>query len=72
VGLAGADMGAAVLLPRVVGFGRATELLMLGDTIDAATAERFGLCGWSRATASWRSHGRSPGASPTARLRPSA
>ena len=43
VGLAGADMGAAFLLPRVVGFGRATELLMLGDTIDAATAERFGL-----------------------------
>src|SRR5262249_24896486 len=43
VGLAGADMGAAYLLPRVVGFGRATELLMLGDTIDAATAERYGL-----------------------------
>jgi enoyl-CoA hydratase/carnithine racemase len=43
VGLAGADMGAAFLLPRVVGFGRATELLMLGDTIDAATAERYGL-----------------------------
>jgi enoyl-CoA hydratase/carnithine racemase len=43
VGLAGADMGAAFLLPRVIGFGRATELLMLGDTIDAATAERYGL-----------------------------
>ncbi len=43
VGLAGADMGAALLLPRVVGFGRATELLMLGDTIDAVTAERYGL-----------------------------
>lgn len=43
VGLAGADMGAAFLLPRVVGFGRATELLMLGDTIDAQTAERYGL-----------------------------
>ncbi|HEV8310250.1 MAG TPA: enoyl-CoA hydratase family protein [Methylomirabilota bacterium] len=43
VGLAGADMGAAFLLPRIVGFGRATELLMLGDTIDAATAERYGL-----------------------------
>lgn len=43
VGLAGADMGAAFLLPQVVGFGRATELLMLGDTIDAPTAERYGL-----------------------------
>ena len=43
VGLTGADMGVAHLLPRVVGFGRATELLMLGDTIDAETAERYGL-----------------------------
>ncbi|MDN5858471.1 MAG: enoyl-CoA hydratase family protein [Pseudonocardia sp.] len=43
VGLSGGDMGAAYLLPRVVGLGRATELLMLGDTIDAATAERYGL-----------------------------
>jgi len=31
------------LLPRVIGLGRATELLMLGDTIDAVTAERYGL-----------------------------
>jgi enoyl-CoA hydratase/carnithine racemase len=43
VGLTGADMGAAYLLPRVVGTGRALELLLLGDTIDAATAERYGL-----------------------------
>lgn len=43
VGLSGGDMGAAYLLPRVVGLGRATELLMLGGTIDAATAERYGL-----------------------------
>jgi enoyl-CoA hydratase/carnithine racemase len=43
VGLAGADMGAAFLLPRVVGLGRATELLYLGDTLDAPTAERYGL-----------------------------
>src|SRR5262245_22921652 len=43
VGLTGADMGAAFLLPKVVGLGRATELLMLGDTIDASTAARYGL-----------------------------
>ncbi|MGI8666905.1 MAG: enoyl-CoA hydratase family protein [Jatrophihabitans sp.] len=43
VGLSGGDMGAAYLLPRVVGLSRATELLMLGDTIDAATADRYGL-----------------------------
>ena len=43
VGLAGADMGSAFLLPRVVGLSRATELLYLGDAIDAPTAERYGL-----------------------------
>jgi enoyl-CoA hydratase/carnithine racemase len=43
VGLSGGDMGAAYLLPRVVGLGRATQLLMLGDTIDAPTADRYGL-----------------------------
>lgn len=43
VGLAGADMGAAYLLPRVVGLSRATELLMFGDVIDAPTAEKYGL-----------------------------
>jgi enoyl-CoA hydratase/carnithine racemase len=43
VGLSGGDMGAAYLLPRIVGVGRATQLLMLGDTIDSATADRYGL-----------------------------
>ncbi|HKP41779.1 enoyl-CoA hydratase family protein [Mycobacterium sp.] len=43
VGLSGGDMGAAYLLPRVVGLGRASSLLMLGDTIDADTADRYGL-----------------------------
>jgi len=43
VGLAGADMGSAYLLPRLVGLGRATELLMLGDKITAERAEAIGL-----------------------------
>ena len=43
VGLSGADMGAAWLLPRIVGLGRATELLMTGAFIDAAEAHRIGL-----------------------------
>lgn len=45
VGLSGGDMGAAYLLPRVVGLGHATRLLMLGDTVRAPEAERIGLIG---------------------------
>ncbi|HTR19639.1 MAG TPA: enoyl-CoA hydratase family protein [Gemmatimonadales bacterium] len=43
VGLSGADMGAAWLLPRIVGLGLATELLMTGDFIDARRAYEIGL-----------------------------
>lgn len=43
VGLAGADMGALYLLPKIVGQGRATELLLFGDPIDAQEAYRIGL-----------------------------
>src|SRR5205807_8951110 len=43
VGLAGADMGSAYLLPRIIGLGRATELLMVGDTVDADRALQLGL-----------------------------
>ena len=43
VGLAGADMGAAYLLPRLVGLGRAAELLLLGDDVSSERAEELGL-----------------------------
>jgi enoyl-CoA hydratase/carnithine racemase len=43
VGLAGADMGAAYLLPRLVGLGRATELLVLGEEVRADRALEIGL-----------------------------
>ncbi len=43
VGLTGADMGAAWLLPQVIGLARATELLMLGDAVTAEEALRIGL-----------------------------
>jgi enoyl-CoA hydratase/carnithine racemase len=43
VGLSGGDMGAAYLLPRVVGLGHATRLVMLGEPVRAPEAERIGL-----------------------------
>jgi enoyl-CoA hydratase/carnithine racemase len=43
VGLSGADMGAAWLLPRIVGYGRASEMLLTGDFMDAQRAYEIGL-----------------------------
>jgi len=43
LGLSGADMGCAWLLPRLIGLGRASELLLSGSFVDATTAERWGL-----------------------------
>jgi enoyl-CoA hydratase/carnithine racemase len=42
VGLAGCDMGACALLPRIVGQGRATELLLTGRNLSGEEAERWG------------------------------
>ncbi|MBW6527836.1 enoyl-CoA hydratase family protein [Sphingomonas sp. RHCKR7] len=42
VGLAGADMGACAILPRIIGQGRAAELLFTGRAFDAAEGERWG------------------------------
>src|SRR5687768_17741143 len=42
VGLSGADMGACALLPRIIGQGRASELLYTGRSMDGAEAERWG------------------------------
>lgn len=42
VGLAGCDMGACALLPRIIGHGRASELLFTGRTMSAEEGERWG------------------------------
>ena len=42
VGLAGADMGACAILPRIIGHGRASELLYTGRAMDGVEAERWG------------------------------
>ena len=42
VGLAGCDMGACAMLPRIIGQGRAAELLYTGRTMSAAEGERWG------------------------------
>ena len=43
VGLCGADMGAAYLLPRIIGLGHASELLYTGEIIDSERAIEIGL-----------------------------
>ena len=71
VGLSGADMGAAWLLPRIVGFGIASEMLMTGEFVTAERAHAIGLynevvpeaelagrtADWARKLASGPTHG---------------
>lgn len=67
VGLSGADMGACAILPRIIGQGRASELLYTGRVMDGAEAERWGfynrllapegLLGEARALARTLAHG---------------
>jgi enoyl-CoA hydratase/carnithine racemase len=46
VGLSGADMGACAILPRIIGHGRAAELLFTGRAMGAQEGERWGF--WNR------------------------
>jgi enoyl-CoA hydratase/carnithine racemase len=69
VGLAGADMGACNILPRLIGAGRAAELLYTGRAIDGNEAERWGfynrLCARERLAAEALELARSLAAGPT-------
>ncbi len=69
VGLAGCDMGACAMLPRLIGQGRAAELLYTGRTMTAQEGERWGF--YNRLVAAdalaarrWRSRASSPPARP--------
>jgi enoyl-CoA hydratase/carnithine racemase len=69
VGLAGADMGACNMLPRIIGAGRAAELLYTGRAMDGTEAERWGffnrLCAPERVLAEAQELARSIAAGPT-------
>ena len=60
VGLSGADMGACALLPRIIGQGRASELLYTGRFMDGVEAERWGF--YNRAGGTGRGAGARDGA----------
>jgi enoyl-CoA hydratase/carnithine racemase len=51
VGLAGCDMGACAMLPRIIGHGRAAELLFTGRNMNGVEGERWGF--FNRLTSPW-------------------
>ena len=69
VGLAGADMGACAILPRIIGQGRASELLYTGRVMTAEEGDKWGF--YNRLVAPEQVLGRGAGAGrrnwPTAR-----
>lgn len=69
VGLAGCDMGACAMLPRIIGHGRAAELLYTGRSMDGEEAERWGfynkLCAPERVLDEARDTARRLAAGPT-------
>ena len=72
VGLAGCDMGACAILPRIIGQGRASELLFTGRVDDRRGRPRLGLPQQARRAIRWPRRRRWRAASPTARLSPTA
>ena len=73
VGLAGCDMGACAILPRIIGQGRAAELLYTGRAMTAQEGEPGGFSTGSSPPTRWsRKRWRSRGASPRARPSPTA
>ena len=71
VGLAGCDMGACAILPRIIGQGRAAELLYTGRTMTAAEGERWGFYNRLVDAACARSRRARPCRSASCRARPS-
>ena len=68
VGLAGCDMGACAILPRIIGQGRAAELLYTGRTMTAAEGERWGF--YNRLVDAGGARGRGAGPCRAHRVRP--
>ena len=71
VGLAGCDMGACAMLPRIVGQGRASELLYTGRSLGGEEAERWGFFNRLVRARGAARRGAGAGARPRRRARPS-